>query len=63
MPVILLGALGGMASGGILGMFVGATLLALGYQIFMGWVATDPNSGPAVSHNEETGRGNIGPKT
>ena len=38
MPVILLGALGGMASRGILGMFVGATLLALGYQIFMGWV-------------------------
>jgi predicted PurR-regulated permease PerM len=63
MPVILLGALGGMASGGILGMFVGATLLALGYQIFMGWVATNPNSGPAVSHNEETGLGNIEPKT
>ena len=39
MPVILLGALGGMATGGILGMFVGATLLALGYQILMGWVA------------------------
>jgi predicted PurR-regulated permease PerM len=38
MPVILLGALGGMASGGILGMFVGATALALGYQIFMRWV-------------------------
>ena len=41
MPVILLGALGGMAAAGILGMFVGATLLALGYQIFMGWVAAD----------------------
>jgi predicted PurR-regulated permease PerM len=41
MPVILLGALGGMAAGGILGMFVGATLLALGYQIFMGWIATN----------------------
>ncbi len=40
MPVILLGALGGMAAGGILGMFVGATLLALGYQLFMGWVGT-----------------------
>ena len=36
MPVILLGALGGMATAGILGMFVGATLLALGYQIFTG---------------------------
>ena len=41
MPVILLGALGGMASGGILGMFVGATALALGYQIFTKWVAGD----------------------
>jgi predicted PurR-regulated permease PerM len=42
MPVILLGALGGMASDGILGMFVGATLLTLGYQIFMNWVADPP---------------------
>jgi predicted PurR-regulated permease PerM len=43
MPVILLGALGGMAGAGILGLFVGAVLLALGYQIFMGWVdAGDP---------------------
>ena len=40
MPVILLGALGGMASGGILGMFVGATLLALGHQILMRWAAS-----------------------
>lgn len=38
MPVILLGALGGMVSGGIIGMFVGAVLLAVGYQVFMDWV-------------------------
>jgi predicted PurR-regulated permease PerM len=43
MVVILLGALGGLASHGLLGMFVGATLLALGYQIFMWWVATNPD--------------------
>ena len=43
-PVILLGALGGMATGGILGMFVGATLLALGYQIFMQWVSDNPDA-------------------
>jgi len=49
MPVILLGALGGLATGGILGMFVGATLLALGYQIFMGWVAADPDSTTAAA--------------
>jgi predicted PurR-regulated permease PerM len=50
MPVVLLGALGGMASGGIVGMFVGATALALGYQIFMGWVAV--RRGPAISPGE-----------
>jgi predicted PurR-regulated permease PerM len=44
MPVVLLGALGGMAAAGILGMFVGATVLALGYQIFMAWVASSPDS-------------------
>lgn len=44
MPVILLGALGGMATAGILGMFVGATLLALGYQVFTIWVAANPKS-------------------
>jgi predicted PurR-regulated permease PerM len=44
MPVILIGALGGMAAKGILGMFVGATLLALGYQIFMAWVHANPDA-------------------
>ena len=46
MPVVLLGALGGMATGGIIGLFVGATLLAVGYQLFMSWVAMgrDPAS-------------------
>jgi predicted PurR-regulated permease PerM len=48
MPVILIGALGGMASSGIMGMFVGATMLALGYQLFMAWVRNDPDS-PAPS--------------
>ncbi|MDX7598583.1 AI-2E family transporter [Aeromonas caviae] len=38
MPVVLLGALGGMATNGILGMFIGATLLSIGYRIFMAWV-------------------------
>ncbi len=38
MPVVLIGALGGMAMNGILGMFIGATLLSIGYRIFMAWV-------------------------
>ena len=43
MPVILVGALGGLASTGIMGMFVGAVLLAIGYQLFMAWVASNPD--------------------
>jgi predicted PurR-regulated permease PerM len=38
MPVILLGALGGMVTGGIIGLFIGAVLLAVGYELFMAWV-------------------------
>lgn len=53
MPVVLLGALGGMATNGILGMFLGATLLALGYQLFMGWVAQDPDT---TGSTEKSGR-------
>jgi predicted PurR-regulated permease PerM len=55
MPVILIGALGGMATDGILGMFVGAAILAVGYQIFMRWVddnperARQPTAGDSVS--------------
>ena len=44
MPVILVGALGGMATGGIIGMFVGATLLARAWQIVTGWVAENPDT-------------------
>jgi predicted PurR-regulated permease PerM len=60
MPVILFGALGGVASGGIVGMFVGATVLALGYQLFMGWVATDPDVDPAVSPHDRRDQGDAG---
>lgn len=52
MAVILLGALGGMATAGILGMFVGATLLALGYQIFRGWIAADPDVSSTSSRSD-----------
>jgi predicted PurR-regulated permease PerM len=51
MPIILLGALGGMISGGIIGLFIGAVLLAVGYQIFMDWVADQNHADkePAVA--------------
>lgn len=39
MLVILIGALGGMMLQGILGLFIGPVVLALGYQIYSTWVA------------------------
>ena len=38
MRVILLGAIGGMILSGIIGLFVGAVVLALGYRLFMVWL-------------------------
>ncbi len=38
MLVILLGAIGGMITSGIIGLFVGAIILALGYELFMKWL-------------------------
>ena len=49
MPVILLGALGGMVSAGMIGLFVGAVVLAVGYEIFMEWVAEDERSEPSAA--------------
>jgi predicted PurR-regulated permease PerM len=39
MLVILLGAIGGMLLSGIIGLFVGAVVLALGYRLFIAWLA------------------------
>jgi predicted PurR-regulated permease PerM len=36
--VILLGAIGGMMMSGIIGLFVGAIVLALGYELFLKWL-------------------------
>ena len=38
MLVILIGAIGGMISMGILGLFTGAIILAMGYILYMNWV-------------------------
>jgi predicted PurR-regulated permease PerM len=63
MPVILFGALGGMAGGGILGMFVGATLLALGHQILMSWADADTETGPTAAIVEQTAQAEAALKT
>jgi predicted PurR-regulated permease PerM len=53
--VIVVGAIGGMISSGIIGLFVGAVVLGVGYELFVAWVKTsgeqnDPaSSQPSVS--------------
>jgi predicted PurR-regulated permease PerM len=36
--IIFLGAIGGMMSSGVIGLFVGAVVLALGYELFKAWI-------------------------
>lgn len=38
MAVIFIGAIGGMVFSGIIGLFVGAVVLALGYKLFLSWL-------------------------
>lgn len=38
MLVLFMGSLGGFIAGGILGLFVGAVILSLGYTVFMAWI-------------------------
>ena len=38
MLVILLGAIGGMVTSGIVGLFIGAVILALGYNLYRAWL-------------------------
>ena len=42
MAVIFLGAIGGMLMSGIVGLFVGAIVLALGYKLFQSWLNLEP---------------------
>ena len=43
MPVILLGVIGGVMAFGLVGLFIGAVVLAVGYVLFMEWVGrTEP---------------------
>jgi len=55
--VILLGVLGGLAFGGIIGLFVGATLLAVFYTMLKEWVTAPDDDFSATSkadHADET---------
>jgi predicted PurR-regulated permease PerM len=41
MSVIFVGAIGGFLSSGIIGLFLGAVVLALGYKLFLTWLKQD----------------------
>ena len=42
MPVVLIGAIGGMVTGGIVGLFIGPVILGIAYQLFWEWVREAP---------------------
>ncbi|MCM2318234.1 MAG: AI-2E family transporter [Pseudomonas sp.] len=44
MPVVLIGALGGMVTNGVIGLFIGPVVLAVGYQLFWQWVRDQPGT-------------------
>jgi predicted PurR-regulated permease PerM len=46
--VVLLGVLGGLAAGGILGLFVGATLLSVFYTMLKEWAAVEGENSVAT---------------
>ncbi len=49
MPVILIGAIGGVIRHGIIGLFVGAVVLAIGYQLFKVWMAEEAGGKSAAA--------------
>jgi len=46
MIVIFMGAIGGLLMSGIIGLFVGAVVLALGYKVFNAWLKVEPSTTP-----------------
>jgi predicted PurR-regulated permease PerM len=50
--VILLGVVGGLAASGILGLFIGATLLSVFYTMLKEWVTDEGENSGAVQTSE-----------
>ena len=44
MPVILLGVIGGVMAYGLIGLFIGPVVLAIGYALFWEWVGDQPQA-------------------
>ena len=41
MLIIFVGAIGGFLNAEIIGLFIGAVVLALGYKLFLAWLAQE----------------------
>lgn len=54
MVVVLLGAIGGMIMTGIVGLFVGAVILAVGYKLFQAWISMGQPDADDASATETT---------
>jgi predicted PurR-regulated permease PerM len=52
MLVILIGAIGGMLRSGVIGLFIGPVILAIGYQLFVAWMAEVRSSSSAPTTPE-----------
>lgn len=55
MLVILLGAIGGMIMRGVMGLFVGAVILALGYKLFQWWLAEGDAEAVGLEEDDAVG--------
>ena len=49
MPVILIGAIGGMLQGGVIGLFLGPVFLSVFFMLFQAWVREELEETPAPS--------------
>ena len=54
MLVILIGAIGGAFTAGIIGLFIGAVVLAVGYKLLMAWMITEEEEHEAALVAEST---------
>ncbi|MGR5062159.1 AI-2E family transporter [Photobacterium sp. DNB22_13_2] len=56
MPVILIGAIGGMISAGIIGLFLGAVVLAIWYELFISWMKMSPQEKGSAHEAEDVAK-------
>lgn len=56
-PIIFLGAIGGFITAGIIGLFIGAIVLSIGYTLYLSWLADVGPEGEAVDATSSNDNG------